>query len=197
MKHHHLAIALCAGTFLLSGDSASAQSKDAKVLKATDFPHDSSKFYVDKNWLAINPDKNKEAEIRTPFPFPSGNYDIVLRAVGESDGNSQYWISRNDEQIGHFSCPLSDAMFAEGKKFNALFENVKIEKGDAISVKAKVGTDGSEFSRGRWASLSFVPVGKGKAELAVASVKSTKQPPSKKPHGQTTFTKTIPTRITS
>jgi len=173
------ALALFTSSFLLGGQLSSAQSKNAKVLHAVDFPLESSRFYIDRNWLAINPDKNKDAESRTPFPFASGRYDVVLRAVGESDGRSQYWISRNDEQIGHFSCPLSDAMFEQGKKFNALFENIKIEKGDAISVKAKVGTDGSEFSRGRWASLSFVPVGKGKAELAAAN-SGTKTVPKKK-----------------
>lgn len=172
--------ALCAASIILATGISDAQSKDALVLQATSFPHESSKFYVDKSWLAINPDKDQEAEIRTPFPYPSGAYDVILRAVGESDGKSQYWISRNDELIGHFVCPLSDEMFAQGRKFNTLFENVKIEKGDAISVKAKVGTDGSEFSRGRWSSLSFVPVGKGKAELAVANATSKAAPKKKK-----------------
>lgn len=161
-------LALCVAGLLVSASSSLAQN-DRKVMKSTAFPIEGSHFYVDNNkWLAINPNKHKEAETRNAFPFPSGNYDVVFRAVGESDGKSEYRVSRNDEEIGHFVCPLSTKMFEEGKKFGVVWKNIKIANGDAISVKAKVGTDGSEFSRGRWRSLTFVPVGKGKAELAKA-----------------------------
>jgi hypothetical protein len=156
---------------LLASAEVRAQNNapgDAKVMQATDFPIEGTPYYVNQNWLAINnPDVNKEAETRAPFPYPSGKYDVVLFAVGESDGRSEYWVSCNDQQIGHFAVPLSSEMFEEGKKFNVLWKNVAVENGDAISVKAKVGTDGQEFSRGRWAGLAFVPVGQGDAALAM------------------------------
>ncbi|MGJ8696400.1 MAG: DUF5060 domain-containing protein [Verrucomicrobiaceae bacterium] len=170
---------LFASSALLSSLSpaqeAPAQAKKSHVLMATDFPIEGTSFYRDRKWLAINPNTHKQAETRTPFPFPSGTYDVVLHAVGENDGQSQYSVSRNDETIGSFTCPVSSDTFEEGKPFNALWEKVQIAKGDAISVTAKIGTDGAEFSRGRWASLVFLPVGMGKAGLAAVN------PPTKSP----------------
>jgi len=163
--NHLRGLFFCAGAFLVSNSISWGQSPAAQVMKATEFPIEGTKYYVHNNWLAINPNQHKVAEARKPFPFPSGAYDIILRAVGENDGKSEFRVSRNDEEIGHFVCPLSEQTFAVGKKFSALWENVTIENGDAISVQAKVGTDGQEFSRGRWGSLVFVKAGTGKAAL--------------------------------
>ncbi|MFC1766647.1 DUF5060 domain-containing protein, partial [Planctomycetota bacterium] len=142
---------------------------DAKVMKANEFPVDGTNYYVNNNWLAINPDEHKQAETRKPFPFASGTYDVVFFGVGENDGKSEFRVSKNDVEIGRFICPLSTEMFAEGKAHNDLWENIEIAKGDAIVVQAKVGSsDGAEFSRGRWAGLAFVPMGAGKTLLGAS-----------------------------
>ncbi|YCM45034.1 DUF5060 domain-containing protein [Verrucomicrobiaceae bacterium 227] len=161
---------LCAGSLFLGSLSALAQKAGkVNVIKATDFPIEGTNYYRNNQWLAINPEENKDAESRTPFPFESGTYDVVFRAVGENDGKSEYRVLLNDEQIGHFICPLSKQQFEEGAKYGVVWEKVKISKGDAIAVQAKVGSTDGEFSRGRWAGLTFVPAGQGKAELAKAS----------------------------
>ena len=171
---------ICAGSLLLGGIPALAQNAGkVNLMKAADFPVEGSNFYVNNQWLAINPEKSKEAETRTPFPFESGTYDVVFRAVGENDGSSEYHVTRNDEQIGHFICPASNQMFEEGPKFGVVWEKVEIANGDAIAVRAKVGSKDGEFSRGRWSGLTFVPVGQGLAELAKAKSSSKGKPAGK------------------
>lgn len=50
----------------------------------------------------------------------------------------------------------------EAEYFNAFWGNIELNKGDIITVTAKIGTDGEEFTRGRWAGIIFASVGKGK-----------------------------------
>lgn len=146
---------------------APAPTVDVKLMKAVGFPADGTRFYVNDNWLAINPNEHQQAETRMPFPYAAGRYDVVFYAVGENDGSSSFQVLRNDEEIGTFSCPLSEKMFEEGRAYNTLWENVALSQGDAIAVLAKIGSkDGQEFSRGRWAGLAFAPVGQGKPLLS-------------------------------
>lgn len=148
------------------------------LMKAAEFPSAGTNYYVDNNWLAINPDQHKQAQTSKAFPFPSGRYDVVLFAVGENDGKSEYRIMKNDQGIGHFVNPLSTGMYAEGQAHNELWENVEIQQGDKITVLTKVGSkDGEEFSRGRWAALAFAPMGKGKALLPL-TVNQASVPPA-------------------
>ena len=51
----------------------------------------------------------------------------------------------------------------EGKPYNKTWENITLKKGDKITVTAKVGTDGNEYTRARWAGIVFTSVGKGKS----------------------------------
>ncbi|SEQ78173.1 hypothetical protein SAMN05421824_2288 [Hyunsoonleella jejuensis] len=134
-----------------------------RYIASQEFPLDGTNFYKNgKNWLAINPKEHKEAKTSTIFNFESGSYDIVFVGVGENDGSSHFDFFVNDKKIGAYAPPLSKNMFEEGKKFNALWENVQLNKGDKITVVAKVGTDGNEWTRGRWAGVVFAPLGKGK-----------------------------------
>ncbi len=134
-----------------------------KYLAAQDFPIESNNFYKNgKNWLAIHPEKHKQATTSTIFNFKSGRYDIVFVGVGENDGNSNFKMFINKKKIGEYNPPLTDSLFEEGKRFNAIWRRVKIKKGDKITVSAKVATDGNEWTRARWAGIIFAPVGKGK-----------------------------------
>jgi len=146
------------------------------ALKATQFPVEGTKFYVDKNWLAINPDQNKEATTTTTFPFESGSYDLIFVGVGENDGQSVFQVLVNGQEIGNFSTPVSKSSFEEGAQYNDFWEDVSLKKGDKITVVAKTGSkDGVENSRGRWAGLIFAPLAKGKDVIEKAKSYSTSQ----------------------
>jgi len=138
-----------------------------KLLKATGFEIEGSNFYRDQNkWLAINPNKFKEAKVEQKFPFPDGMYDMVFIGVGENDGKSEYKVWVNDKEVGQFIAPQSISAFAEGAEYCELWENIQLKKGDKISVYAKVGSiDGVEYSRGRWSGIAFAPMTKGKEVL--------------------------------
>ncbi|WP_298338740.1 hypothetical protein [uncultured Algibacter sp.] len=143
--------------------SISKSLKGNSHIAAQEFPIDGTDFYKNgKNWLAINPNTHKEATTSTTFNFESGNYDIVFVGVGENDGRSTFSLLINSNEIGTYNPPLSKRLWEEGKKFNALWKNINLNKGDKITVKAKIGSDGEEWTRGRWAGIVFTPVGQGK-----------------------------------
>ncbi len=134
-----------------------------KFISAQKFPSDGTDFYTHgKNWMAINPNTHKEATTSTAFPFESGKYDIVFVGVGENDGRSTFQLSVNGVEVGIYQPQATTSMYEEGKNFNALWNAVELKKGDKLTVHAKVGTDGKEFCRARWAGIVFAPVGKGK-----------------------------------
>ena len=138
-------------------------------------------FYVDqKKWLAVNPNKHKEGRASLTFPFPTGAYHVILKAVGENDGQSSFVISQDQTEIGTFVCPLSQKTFEEGTAFNKTWNNVSITEGTMIGVQAKIGSkDGKEYSRGRWSGISFVPADEPTMKLAkpffVAAVEKPQQ----------------------
>lgn len=145
-------------------------------MKAIAFPIEGTTFYRDKNWLAINPDYNKEAQTTAAFKGADGMYDLVFVGVGENDGQSAFQVLVNNKEVGSFSTPLSKSSFEEGSQYNDLWENISLKKGDKITVIAKVGSkDGNEFSRGRWAGIVFAPMTKGKDVLDLAKNLSMKQ----------------------
>lgn len=135
-----------------------------KTLPIADFPIKGTGFYkhAGGKWLGINPNKQKEAQATTPFPFKSGNYDMVFVAVGENDGQSEFKVLINNKELGTFTPPLTKDVFEEGERNNKLWENIKFKKGDKITVIAKIGSaDGKEWARARWSGIVFVPVGIG------------------------------------
>ena len=136
-----------------------------KTLPIDDFPIKNTGFYKHAGgyWLGINPNKHKEAQTTTPFTFKNGTYDLVFVAVGENDGQSEFTIRINGKKLGTFKPPLSKDVFEEGEHNNALWENVKLKKGDRITIHARIGSaDGKEWARARWSGIIFTPAGKGK-----------------------------------
>lgn len=135
---------------------------NATILKATDFSSSDNSFYVNNEWLAINPDKNKKATASTTYTDAPGLFDIVLFGVGENDGRSQLGFKVNEFEQGSFRPPLSKAMFDEGPQYAKPFLDVQLNKGDEITVFGEIGSaDGKEYSRGRWRGMVILPIGRG------------------------------------
>jgi len=154
-----------------------------KTLPVADFPLDNTGFYKDAGgrWFAINPNKHKEATTTTDFNFKSDSYDIVFVGVGENDGQSEFTVLINDEELGTFSPKLSQKLFFEGNSANNVWSKVFLNTGDKITVQAKIGSkDGKEWARARWSGLIFAPVGKGKlvSNAPVILVSGNSKPPT-------------------
>jgi len=138
-------------------------SQENYSLSALKFTTQGTNFYVNKNkWLAIDPNKFKQAKASVTFNFTSNVYDVIFVGVGENDGSSSFKILINDTPIRDFKTPISQEVFEEGAKYNTLIKSIKLKQGDTITVIANVGTlDNLEFTRGRWSGLIFVPEGEG------------------------------------
>lgn len=148
-------------------------SEEIKSIAAQEFPVKDTNFYKNgKNWLAINPKKHEQATTTTTFNFQSDHYDIIFVGVAENDGKSNFTVTINDTEIGSYSPELTQRLFEEGKNYNALWENIALNKGDKITVTSKIGSDGEEWTRGRWAGIIFTPVGLGKSIQSAPSTYS-------------------------
>ncbi len=155
-----------------------------KTLPVDDFPIEESGFYRDagNKWLAIKPEEHKSAKASTSFSFKEGHYDLVFAAVGENDGQSQFKILINNEELGTYSPPLSKGTFEEGASYNALWEDVNLKKGDKITVTSEIGSaDGKEWARGRWSGIVFAPPGEGKRVQQTNFLKSSLEFPYETP----------------
>ncbi len=156
--------------------------KGSLLMLADAFPLEGSGYYLDNDkWMAINPDNRKEAASKATFPFPTGKYDVTLRAVGENDGRSTYEVSVDDKQIGNFTCPLSKETFEEGPKYHVTFKGIEITSGAIIGVRSAIASkDGDEFSRARWSGIAFRPADAATRKAAASEL--AKQEPT--PAGQ-------------
>lgn len=140
-------------------DKDAVAKSDTLSLEADSFSLDGTGYYLDKGkWLAIHPEKNKTAQANQAFPFPSGRYDVTLEAVGEEDGMSTYTVTVNDQQIGTHACPLAPTPMEEGVQYHVRWKNQQVDSGDIIAVSSAVASAGGlEYSRARWAKISFSP----------------------------------------
>lgn len=146
----------------------SASFAGVRVLKATEFNVEGTNFYVDNNWLAIDPHAHKAATVSKAFEAGGGAFDVVFLGVGENDGASEYTLSINDSKTGSYKAPLSTISSEEGSRYCKVWENVQINRGDKITVGSRVGSkDGIAHSRGRWAGIAFIPPGTGDQVLQV------------------------------
>nr|WP_255712663.1 DUF5060 domain-containing protein [Rhodopirellula sp. JC740] len=157
-----------------SGKPQQNTAKETLTLPAKSFQTENSGYYVDQGkWLAINPDRNKTAAAQKVFPFPSGHYDVTLKAVGENDGQSTYKLSADKEVLGTFTCPLASDTFQEGNKFHKTFADVQITDGAELEVSSTIASaDGQEYSRARWSGLTFTPADEVTAKAVAQFVKN-------------------------
>lgn len=130
-------------------------------------------YYLDQGkWMAVNPDKDKTGSVRLTFPYPTGVYNVTLRAVGENDGQSTFEVKVDDDKVGNFKCPLSTEMFEEGKTFNKTWKSVQITEGAMIGVSSTIGSaDGQEYSRARWSGVTFRPADEATKAAAAPMLK--------------------------
>ena len=131
-------------------------------LYSRDFPYQNTNFYLDNftgtNLLGIDPNLYQTAEVAQGFPGASCTYDITFHGVGESDGRSRFKLFINGHFLGDMLLPLSMQDWEMGFNYNSTFRNVPVNQGDEIRVYAEIGSDGEEFSRGRWLKIDFIPV---------------------------------------
>lgn len=162
----------------VGGSSLLSAQEPVLELSVADFELEGTNYYLDQGkWAAINPDKNQTAEASASFPFPSGRYDVTIRAVGEDDGSSEFQVYVNDELVGSHAAVLAEDRFEEGAKFHGTFQNIEAARGDVIRVSAKVGSaDGKEFARARWSGLSFRPADAATKKTVAAAQDSGKKP---------------------
>lgn len=143
-------------------DAVKQKYPDYVTIKATDFEIQNNTFYVDKNWLAINPDKNETAKATYKYTGASGLFDIVVHGVGENDGRSSFTLTVNKFPQGTFRPELSTDAFEEGPDYGKTFLDVQLNTNDIITIDGKIGSrDQKEFSRGRWSGINITPIGKG------------------------------------
>ena len=151
-------------------DEVSKKYPEATILKATDFELGNDGFYKDNDWLAINPEKNKEASASINYKGNSGLFDVVVFGVGENDGQSQYTFKVNNYQQGKFKIPLSVETFEEGPQYAKSFSDLQLNTNDIITINAEIASaDGKEYSRGRWIGLAILPHSQGENLLQVLS----------------------------
>ena len=147
-----------------------------KLIRATSFPVDGTNYYLNDNWLAINPKQHKKASTTTNYNAKDGECDLLLLGVGENDGNSTYEVKVNNSIVGTSQSPPSKYSFEEGAKFIGLFKNVNLKKGDKISVSSEIASnDGKEFSRARWSGIALVSPGKGEELIGALAEIGTQQ----------------------
>ncbi|MEM8732801.1 MAG: DUF5060 domain-containing protein [Planctomycetota bacterium] len=147
-------------------------------MSAADLEEGAKGYYLDRGkWLAINPDANESAYAELAFPYASGKYDVTLEAVGEEDGEATYSVTVNDDEVGSYTCPLSEEQFEEGTKFHKTWQSISVGSGDVVRVTSKIASaDGMEYSRARVAGLRFRPADE-KTRLAVAKMDKPKVAP--------------------
>jgi hypothetical protein len=120
-------------------------------------------YYVDKERLAINAVKYKNdyAAAQTVFKGKSGEYDLALQTLTETDGESTYRVKVNKKLIGEYKNPEGEDYAIAGKSW----KGVSLKQGDLIQVESVAhsngkipGGDGFAYSRGRWTKLTLEPV---------------------------------------
>lgn len=160
-----------------------AKPQGGLILKAADCEIAGTNFYIDQaKWLAVNPEAHKSGTVQQKFTYPTGVYNVILRTVGENDGQSTYAVSIGDRELGTFKPPLSKEMYETGAKYNNKWSEIKINNGETISVTANVGSaDGKEFSRARWQAIVFRPADAATKDAVailekLAASKGTKEP---------------------
>ena len=150
----------------VKSDEPIATCGSAQTLLSKDFPLSGSKFYIDNftgtNLLAIVPNEATDlpvtAMVSQTFSGDDCTYNLVFHGVGESDGQAEFRIFVNDNQVGeNIKLPLSSQDWEMGEAYNTTIEDVAISKGDVIKVEGKTASsDGLEWSRARWLKLEIL-----------------------------------------
>lgn len=158
-------------TLIICSVSAFAAEAPVSNLPASSFEAGKG-YYLDRDkWLAINPEQHKTAEASTVFRLPEGRYHITLRTVGENDGASSYELRLGEEIIGKHTAPLSKDSFDEDPSYWKTWKDIAISRDAIIAVRSTVASaDGKEWSRARWAGLTFTAADDKTAKALTATL---------------------------
>ena len=127
-------------------------------------------FYVDKarGALAINAAKEAYrdgfAAARHTFKGEAGMYALTLSSMRETDGESEYKVLVNGEQVLAAQNTPTKVDYSVIESHAA--KNVALTPGDIIQVEANAPTnglipegDGTAFARGRWTEIMLIHAG--------------------------------------
>lgn len=106
-------------------------------------------------WLPTNfhtNEKTAEGTITLTFNGASGQYDIRVVYIDESDGNSQLALHRNGVVLDEIPLAEND----DARKVRTL-SNLAVANGDTFQIHGKMDLTGDEFVR--VLDIEFVPVG--------------------------------------
>jgi len=169
--------------------SQSSTDKNLHIYNATtDFSSLSSgeaPYYVDKaqQALAINAGnkkfRDKFARATKTFNGTSGNYNVTIRTLGETDGECSYRFFVNKDLIGtRKNTPVKKDYSPQ----EHLFSNVTIPAGATLSIESNSTSNGLipegdifAFARGRWTTLTL-----SSTETAPLHISSKTPPRAKK-----------------
>ncbi len=118
------------------------------------------------NALAINAAvesyRDKFARATLEFEEASGQYDVTITALGETDGDGEFRFLINGEVIGSGVNEPADADY--GQQLHT-FENISIPQGALIGVESIAVSNGLipegdayAYARGRWTTLTITEV---------------------------------------
>ena len=123
------------------------------------------KVYVDKNRKAVAVNAANESlrdvfsAVGLTFEGRSGNYDVEIKTLTETDGESVYRFVLNGERIGTYKNPATAIDYSPS--YNT-WQGIAIKKGDRLRIDSKPETngkipegDGTAWSRGRWVALKL------------------------------------------
>ena len=103
--------------------------------------------------------KGQSAAATYTFDHPAGQYDITLKTLLETDGESRYRLKVGDNYLCEFKNPSTEKDYTPSGQ---TWRNIQVKKGDLIQVEFSSDTngkipegDGTAFSRGRWTTLVF------------------------------------------
>lgn len=146
------------GDYLLSAIDDFEPVRDPKM----------GKVYVDKNRKAIAVNAANESlrdvfsAVALTFKGRSGRYDVELKTLTETDGESVYRFYLNGQRIGTYKNPATAIDYSPS--YNT-WKNLAINNGDRLRIDCKPETngkipegDGTAWSRGRWVSLKLKAV---------------------------------------
>jgi len=119
--------------------------------------------------LAINPGeyKDKFAAAETEFTGDTGDYDITLTTMAETDGESTYKLLIGGKLAGQFTNPKTSVDYKPTPK---TWKNASVAKGAIIRIEFNTATNSNQksgripYARGRWIALTLIPPGAKKAK---------------------------------
>lgn len=125
------------------------------------------KTYVDKNRKAIAVNaaneslRNVFSSMEAEFKGDAGTYDVEIKTLTETDGESPYRFFLNGARIGNCKNPATVIDYSPSYH---TWKSVIVQPGDRLRVDCQPATngripegDGTAWSRGRWVSLTLKP----------------------------------------